>query len=53
MFICLKFICIFKYVICSDGLTKKGEGSAKKKEGQPSSDYLNLLLKISRYYCKF
>ena len=32
MNICLKFICIFTYVISSDGLTKK-EPNAKKIEG--------------------
>ena len=33
MLICLKFVCLFKYVICSNGFTKKGEGSARKIGG--------------------
>ena len=53
MLICLKFICIFKYVICRDGLTKSGRAVQEKKEGQLSSYYPDLLLKILRYGCKF
>ena len=48
MLICLKFLCLFMYVICSNGFTKKGEGSARKIGGATfsRSKFFGVLKKV-------
>ena len=51
MNICLKFICIFTYVISSDGLTKE-ESNAKKIEGHFFFFQMFLVLPKKRHHFK-